>query len=203
MRQYSFIFVGFLMVSLFSCPSVEAQEYLEQKVNDIENRLAVLENYIRGLPDSFNEFSQELLETVDQKIEASKGYVVTLHPFSKRFTKIQTNSGMFLISIQKVEKIEGGYKVFLHVGNPNAAAYSGIKLKMRWGKKWDESLMNVPYQTWRDSLARADYMYSGSVEPGQWTEIPIDMTPAQANQWEYIECEIEVSSLKLLRPENI
>ena len=183
--------VFFLAVS-----PVLAQEDADQRISAMEARVKALEEYVEKLNTNLETFSKELLNQIDIKVKSGNDKVVAINPVSKTFTKVETNSGMFLIAVNKFQRMEEGYRLLLNIGNPNAAQYSGMRFKLHWGKKWDADSI-IKYEDWRASLMNGEYTYGGELSPGEWSEVTIDLTPAGANQLEYIELEMEVDSVQL------
>ncbi len=186
----SFIFIANIL------KTTEAQQEW-QKIDDLERKVEALEKYIEKLRPTLDGLTKNLLENIDERMEALADKVIVLNPVSKKFSKIETNAGEFLLAVHKMEKIENGYRLVLHIGNPNQAVYGGVKLKLRWGKKWEASFIKPTYEEWRRSLTIGQYSYLGSLESGRWTEVTVDLVPAQFQQIEYIECEMEVNTIQL------
>ena len=191
------IFVWFIAMVLLFSRQAGAESQAERRLDNLEARVTGLEEYVKKLQPSFQDFSSGLMANVDLRIKAATDKIVVLNPASRRFTKIEANSGTFLISVQKMEKIDNGYQLLLNIGNPNTPTYSGIKMVFRWGQKWDPSFAKLTYEEWRRSLQAAEYTYNGVLEPGSWTDVAVDLVPAQVNLIEYIECEMEINTVKL------
>ena len=187
----------FVLFLLLAAPTLRAEDDLEKKVTELEGRVQGLEKYTEELNTHLNKFSKDLVDQVDTQVKAGSDKVVRLSPVSKKFTKIETNAGMFLIAVNKFQRMETGYRLLLNIGNPNSAKYTGLKLKMHWGKNWDAAAAKITYEEWRASLMSGEYAYAGALPPGQWTEITIELTPPGSNYLEYIECEMEVESVQL------
>ena len=205
MRQtkhyYFFLLLG-LALAFFSwgvsrSEAAIAQQNVNVKVEDLRKRVAALEDYTQKLQSSMNDFSKNLVNNVDQQLQDIKRRFAVLSPVSSKVVKIETNTGIFLISVQRMDKIDKGYRLYLQVGNPNAATYGDAKLRLFWGPKRDEQSANAPNENWRQSLAGAEYVYPGMLEAGAWTDIVVDLKPAEFSQVQYIECEMDVSTVKL------
>jgi hypothetical protein len=187
----------FFLIVFFVIFATVANAQEDTKVQQLEARVQALEKYIEQFNANLDNFGKNLSDQVDMKIKAGTDKVVAINPVSKKFVRIETNAGMFLLAVNKFQRTEEGYRLELGVGNPNAAKYSGAKFKLSWGKNFDPNAANKKYDDWRKSLTNGEYAYNGELLPGQWSEITIDLTPAGSNQLEYIECEMEVESIQL------
>jgi hypothetical protein len=174
-----------------------AQDVDQQKILLLEQRVTALEDYIQKLQASLSEFSRNLSDQTDRQMKAYTNQTVVLNPFSPKLSKIETNTGMFLISVSKIEKIQNGYRLTLNVGNTSSASFADVILRMRWGKRWDPSYVNPTYEEWRKSLKAGTFSYNGTLAPGAFNEVIVDLTPAEIDDKEYIECEMEAGSLKM------
>ena len=94
-----------------------------------------------------------------------------------------------------MEKTDKGYLLHLFVGNPYSVKYTGAKIRLHWGKKWDPSYAKLSFGGWRQSLVGAQYSFDGALEAGRWTEIAVDLSPADS--LEYVECEMSISTALL------
>jgi hypothetical protein len=188
---------GSMLCFLYFSAAAYGQTDAEQRLSVLEGRVQAMEIYIQNLQPTLNQFSQELLSNVEQRVDAGTGKVIVLNPISKTFSKIVTNTGTFLISVQKVQKLTEGYRLYLHIGNPNAVTCSGLKLTLSWGKKWDPSFVKPSYEEWRHSLVGGEFSYPGDLPSGAWTEIAVDLNPASYDQLEYIECQMDINAIKM------
>ena len=149
-------------------PAIAQEDSAQKKISDLEVRVQALEAYVEKLNTNLNVFSKDLLSQIDMKVKAGSDKIVGINPGSKTFTKVETNSGMFLIAVNKFQRTEEGYRLLLNIGNPNAAIYNGMRFKLRWGKRWDADSI-IKYDAWRASLISGEYTYGGELPPGQWT----------------------------------
>lgn len=192
-KLLNILFLVFAAVLLSAWPA-GAQN---AKIDELRNRVDAMEDYMQKMQSAVNEFSKSLVANVDQQLQMARSNAVTLNPTSRKVTRIDTNIGLFLISVQRMDKIDKGYRLFLQIGNPNAAAYGDVKLRIFWGAKPEETLVGPAYTTWHQSLAGAEYVYPGTLEAGSWTDIAVDLKPAEFSQVQYIECEMDVNTVRL------
>jgi len=172
-------------------------ETFQPTISELSNNLnESIQEYTKGLESSLESYSQKLQMSLDERLNHMNRQVVTLNPYSKSFTSIETNTGTFLISVEKVEPLETGIRLHLKIGNPNYADYQDFKLKFIWGKKWGGGL-TATYEQWRQSLTGSEYTFQGKLEKGKWNTVTADLSPTDGGQLEYLECEMNVSSVEL------
>ena len=215
-----FIFVGMFSFILGIVPLTDAEpgdgaqvttaelegrvRELEDYVSDMHTNLkesyeqlqANLEEYKKSVDVSLQDYSKELQAGIEERLQDLDDRVVTLNLISKGYKKVETNSGILLISIQDVKRLNDGYRLVLHIGNPNFASYHGIKLRLRWGEKWEPGTTQS-YLDWRKSLIGAEYQFNGKLDQGTWTEMSVDVSPATTKMLEHIECSMEADSVQL------
>jgi hypothetical protein len=188
----------FVLFSMFVNVSI-AQEHLQMKIDNLEARVNAMEDYLRKLPDVLNNVTNDLLDNVDRQISMDSGKVVSVNLVSKQFSKVSTNVGTFLVAVIKREKRNNGCVVYLNIGNPNAASYKGLAMKIRWGSKWNPDSRSQTYDQWRDSLIGFEYKYPGSLKSGAWTEIAVELTPVEFSKFNFIEFQMDVESVELTK----
>jgi len=155
-----------------------------------------IQEYTKGLESSLESYSQKLQINLDERLSSINRQTVILNPYSKAYQSIETNTGTFLISVGKVEQLEDGVRLHVNIGNPNYADYENFKLKLIWGTKW-EGGVTIPYGQWRQSLNGAEYTFKGRLQKGKWNTVTIDLSPLGSGPLNYLECEMNVSSVEL------
>jgi len=221
MKISRFLLLG-LVFSLFLCVTVptnaEVSQDLDEQTKEIESRMRELEDFVTIINSNLVDFSEKthkdmkeyksdieaglddysksLNQNIEQRVRSLDDRVVVLSLTTKGYHKIETNSGVFLLSINKVKRLPNGYRIIFHIGNPNYASYHGVNLALLWGRKWDPEA-NVSYDTWRRSLGGAEYSYDGKLGPGTWTEISVDISQVTTKQLEHIECSMNADSIQL------
>jgi len=203
--------LGLLQIS----PTVLAQE---ASLQNHEKRLRAVEDYLETLPPSLTgyvgsleesiekytknlesglqEYS-ELLETnLETRLLGLDRRRIEIDRKARSYQKIETATGMFFIATQDVAQIDGGYRLFLQIGNPHYANFKNFTLRIVWGERWFQN-SSTTYQQWRNSLVGSEFKFNGRLEKGTWTPIEVDLVPAQEKDIAYIECELGVDSIEL------
>ncbi len=199
MKSFFHYFLPLVVVtSIFDFSSAFAAEQGNAaKIDDLRNRVAVLEGNVQTLQTGINDFSKTLVRNVDQQLQLAKSRAVVINPLSRKVSKIETNTGTFLLAVSRMEKMDKGYRLYLQIGNTNAATYGDIKFRFFWGSVMPVSPTENVYEKWRQSLTGAEFVYTGTLEAGVWTDIAVELKPAEYNQLQYVECEMEVNTVKL------
>lgn len=172
-------------------------ETFQPAISALSNNLnASIQEYTKGLELSLENYSQKLQINLDERLNAINRKVAILNPYSKSYQSIETGTGIFLISVGKVEPTATGTRLQLNIGNPNYADYQDFQLKLIWGKKWVDGI-NTTYEQWRQSLSGAEYTFQGRLEKGKWNTVTIDLISPDKEPLDYLECELSVSSVEL------
>lgn len=174
-----------------------AEQSNAAKIDDLRSRVAVLEGNVQTLQTGINDFSKTLVHNVDQQLQRAQSRAVVINPLSRKVSKIETNTGTFLLAVSRMEKIDKGYRLYLQIGNTNAATYGDVKFRFFWGSAMPGSSADNAYEKWRQSLTGAEFAYTGTLEAGVWTDIAVELKPSEYNQLQYVECEMEVNTVKL------
>ena len=174
-----------ILTLLFFSPRAFAQPDQEM-ILQLENRVANLENYI-----------DELTASMNQQLQFINNKTIKIDLFSKDFQAVNTNSGIFLVSVDSVKQEGAGYKFGLKIGNISPADYTGFKLRLRWGKEWTPQLFKTLTE-WRNSLQGLEYSFNGKLPASSWTTVDLTVTPAEWEQLRYAELEMDVASVELI-----
>ena len=166
---------------------------LEELSINLENSL---QGYTQNLDASLKQFSNRLKLDMEQQFEQLRNNRVILNPKSKAFQTIQTNSGNFLISINRTESIDGGIRVHFNIGNPHYADFRDFKLKLFWGQTFEASNAKS-FDEWQNSLLGAEFKFDGLLKKGMWNHVTVDIVPVKYYQIEHMECEMEVLGIEL------
>jgi len=186
---------------------------------NLEKRVTALEDYVDKIPEEFMGFSDEMrsrisrytnkleanLETysknlqlnLEERFEQMDKRLVILNPTSQSYQTIETNSGKFLISVDKMEPIADGIRLHLQIGNSSYADYRNFTLRILWGRRWNSSYA-VSREQWRKELIGREYNFTGLLQKGYWNPIKVDLVPSTSALLGHIEIEMDVGSIELL-----
>lgn len=203
-------FIVFMLIAVVGQSSEEKLLQLEQRVTSLEDYAQTIQpsltdfsnqlnesvrSYTQGLSESLEEYGQQMQRNVNRQLKAAQGGAIALDLSDKAYQKIETNSGTFLIAVEKVDYVVNGARLHLQVGNPYAADFNGVKLMITWGPKWEKEKQT--FEQWRQELLQAEYTYDGKLEKGSWNFIQLDFPSIDVKKFGYVECEMTVASVEL------
>ena len=106
--------------------SQQSNTTLEDRVEALEDYVATIQptlvelsdnlnnsiqQYTSDLESSLETYSRKLQRGLDQRLDRLGQNTVVLNPFSKAYQTLQTNTGTFLIAVERVEPIERGVRL--------------------------------------------------------------------------------------------
>lgn len=121
---------------------------------------------------------------------------VVLEPSEKGYQRLDSDCGIFLVSVQEVKPYLDGCKITFHIGNPSAVLYSGFRLKMRWGKRREKG---EKISNWLKQLQEKEQKFTEELKPGWWNKVVVTVSPAKPDQFGYLDLSMETDIVKLLQ----
>jgi hypothetical protein len=115
-----------------------------------------------------------------------------LGPEDNGFAAIDTDVGIFFISMKSMKKHGDGYKLSLTLGNPQFATFSNVKLRMRWGKRHG----TVPMLDESTARSLETPIYK-SLRPGSWNPVEVVVAPAAEDEVGAIEIQMTVPTVRM------
>ena len=158
---------------------------LRTEISSLQERITKLEGRL-----SFQEY---LLKTKQEKHDQ-----INLDLTDHAFQRLDTNSGLVLVSFEDAVQYLNGYKIHLTIGNPSSMGYSGYKLKIRWGRAYDfNKYTEASYVEWDKSIQEKEISFTEKLDPGVWNPAEVILTPASADQLGYMTLTISTATVSL------
>jgi len=127
-------------------------------------------------------------------------FTATFDPASaKGYSRIDTTTGTFLVSIQNVAPYVDGFKVTCNFGNPSSATYAGFKLKAKWGARFDAKAKGVTYDQWQSTLHEKEITLMEQLRAGAWNPVSFVVSPAKADEFGYLELSMTTDHVSLTK----
>ncbi|MDA8227932.1 MAG: DUF3251 domain-containing protein [Desulfitobacterium hafniense] len=134
--------------------------------------------------------------------EETKGRALDLSG-NAGFMKIETDLGMFFVSVKQVEPYLDGVQVTLSIGNPMNATFNGLKMKIEYGthNALDFSANGTDkYNQWKKTLKEKSIDLNTEIKPGTWNTAKFTIPAISPNDFGYLCVEINSDSVSLLQP---
>lgn len=84
------------------------------------------------------------------------------------------------------------------MGNPTNATYSNFTIKAQWGRSYDwDRYTPESHEKWEKSLHSKETPYTEDLKRGVWNKIEMILTPASADELQYLVISIDSKSVVL------
>ncbi|MFL6311260.1 MAG: hypothetical protein ACJ71W_04065 [Terriglobales bacterium] len=151
---------------------------LQEKITKLEGRLSFQEYLLKSKQEKHDQILLDLTEHA--------------------FQRLDTDSGIVLVSVEDAAPYLNGYKVHLSIGNPSSMGYSGYKLKVRWGKTYDfNKYTEESYTEWDKSIQEKEISFTQKLDPGVWNPAELILTPASPDQLGYMTLASSTNTVSL------
>ena len=135
-----------------------------------------------------------LAETrISNKLPFRKEAAIDLN--STGYSRVDTDSGTFFVSVHNAVPYLDGYKVELSIGNPSSATFTDARLKARWGRAYDPNDPNT--QQWEAALHSREYPISSHLMAGRWTNFEIVLPSTRPEETAYVEVSLQTPKVIL------
>lgn len=213
-------------ISFFSENELSFKEFEKYKVKEekleLDNLLIDEIDHLReSLLDNSTEI-QELSHRLDDcflELDILKANEIRFNckELSKVFDKLNTESGSFFIHIKEVKPYLNGYKIILHIGNPNLVTYINPEINLTWNfsinkyleftskilEKQKDSKEKIFMPAWEDTLKTKNYCVMKRLLPGVWNEIEIDIPDVTLDQLEDCTLSLKIGTVILSKDTRI
>lgn len=134
--------------------------------------------------------------------EQAKNKSKELNLAGAEFVKVETDNAMFVVIVKQVEPYLDGVQVTLSIGNPMYATYNELKIKTKYGTKFDWTLADpsTRYDQWGKTLKEKSTDFSNQIKPGTWNTVKLILPTINPKDFGYMNVEITSDSVILLQP---
>lgn len=150
--------------------------FSEKTRNQIENQFNQLQKQMENL---FSKFSSETRQKASVNLRAPVA-----------FHTILSNAGHFFLSVDSVEEHREGYRLKLRLGNPYAADFNDLTLKL--------TADNPPDKKHKEGLIESSVVLS-VLKSSSWRVIEINIPASKEAALERVSVELNVHQLHLLK----
>ena len=116
-------------------------------------------------------------------------------PSEKGYQRLDSDCGIFLVSVQEVKPYLDGCRTPFHIGNPSAVIYPGFTLKIKWVKRREKG---EKFGDWQKQLQEKQQKFAEELKSGWWNKVVVTVSPAKPDQFGYLDLSMETDIVKLL-----
>jgi hypothetical protein len=113
-----------------------------------------------------------------------------------KFSRVDTSLGTLFVLLRNSQPYLDGHKISIEIGNPYNSDIHDIKIKAKWGPRFEPG-KRVRYAEWEKSLLEREFSPLKSIAGGEWT--PIDLVLSPAASFGYLEVSIDATIISLKR----
>ena len=162
---------------------------MKKKIESLTERVIALETANGGL--------QNRMMSIQFAQNANQSAVLDLA--SHQYQRVDSSTGIFLVSVQDAVPYLDGYKILLKIGNPQFATFSGFKLKVKWNRKFDyEQYTSDSFSQWNQAMRDREIPFVDELKPGAWNTVTLVLPSTTSSQLEYFMISIETDTVSLI-----
>jgi hypothetical protein len=124
-------------------------------------------------------------------------------PTNSQFQRIDSDLGIFFVSVQDVKPFGDGVRVRLHIGNPTAASYAGLKLQISYGArspKEDEDAK--AWESWYSTIKEKEESITSTIASGSWNPNYVTLPAIVPERFGYLRISLNADQLSLRAGES-
>ncbi len=184
-----------LAVLVAGCSQGEAEG--PQHSAAIESRLNNLEEQVAQLRSDWEEDSAGTVDLIYEHHKHEVDSSLHVNCDDSNFSWLQSDSLLFPVSCSRAEPYLDGYKLRLYIGNPYSATFTDVKLDVTWGAMGFLEMSLLGEEAPKVKSRSKTVSFSESLRPGTWNELPLVLSPANADEASRVTISLTIGSVQL------
>ena len=162
-----------------------------REVNELAAQIAGLSEKVTKLEAANLRLGFQLSALQDRNRE------ISLDPTNpKKYQRVDTDAGFFLVSFENVETYLDGYRVFIEIGNLGSARYVGFAINTTWGPKYDwDKFSSESYKKWESEKQSKTLTFTEPLVPGAWNRVALILPATSARQLGFIDVSLDTNTV--------
>ncbi len=181
-----------------------------RQIDDLQEQISALRDSEKKQWDSIvfwskqgNDLSKQFSDHQLKYFEEKRQLVAVLNAKESAFRTIHSCDCVFFVSIKSVSHYLDGYKVLFKIGNTSNVTFTNPKIKIEWNTyptfdvtlSLDEILKRN--DEWKKANKEKTFSIAGNLNPGEWSNVELFLSPCSEQELEYIRLSIEPSPAQL------
>jgi hypothetical protein len=178
--------------ALSGCKGEEAN-----RMNALEQRLTKNDELLSTQAAAVEDLENEVFFL---KVSARPYKQATFDPAADEgFSRLETNVGTLLVSLEQVEQRADGVRIPLHVGNLTSAAITGGTITAVGGQRFAVNTDDraAAHTAWRESLRTVKAPLVRDLRPGVWNEVGVNLPDLPLSEFGHLEVTIATDRVSL------
>jgi hypothetical protein len=167
----------------------------QKQIQELKSQIAVLQDKVAASEAKASDLELRLIYL---ELAKSDYQSVSLDLTARSYLRLDTDTGLFLVSVQDASPYLDGYRITLNVGNPSFATYNGFKFKVKWNTKYDWTNYSAEsYAKWRKANREKEVSFINSLGPGKWNKVELLLPSTSGDQLGYFQLSMETNTVSL------
>jgi nitrous oxide reductase len=169
----SFFAVSFFVHGCENIPSPGGIQKLRSEIEKLRDEVDTLKKSVESQADLIDylkvdgKYTQKKLSEHSGKLfvlesQINRFETATFDFGEKGYSRLDCESGFFLVVVEDVKPFANGVRVSLRIGNPLSATFRNFTVKAKWGKtmpKFGEANWSQAYYEWTKSLTEKEFSF--------------------------------------------
>ena len=179
-----------------SHPQASPSQVSPKQIEELKNQLTMLQDRVKASESVASDLQTRVftLEIAQNNHES-----VLLDLTSRKYQRLDTDTGTFLVSVEDASPYLDGYRVTLNIGNTSSATYKGFDLHAKWNAAYDWSKYDkASHDRWQKAIRSKDDSFTDSLDPGKWNKVDLLIPSTTGEQLGYFVLSMETSTVSLI-----
>lgn len=193
------VLFGTISLALYGCEQVDSSA-IGAKVDSLTTEVFALRTEL-AQAKTREDFLKSRVLRAEQLINThAPRTVVEFDPTVSAYQRIDSNMGMFAVSISDVRQFADGVRVTIKLGNLSSTTYRGVKLHLEYGPRSPEGKETEAPDAvakWLEALQEREEDVAVSLLPGRWNPVQVTLPKLDAKTFGYLSVRIQANVLAL------
>ena len=190
---------------LSACAQPAGQPTAQQAPASVEERLRSLHADNARLSDRIAAVEIQLSATTTQaqlaSIQSTLYRIGRFDPTEALYQRVDspTGFGSFAVSVRDISALGDGVRVKLDMGNLTTAAFTGVKLELKYRPRHPDYSDSDKVIAWQTALKTKSVTLPETLLAGHWNPVMVTLPGIAVSQFGYLEVSVETNMISLVQ----
>ena len=168
---------------------------LKTEIAQLKKEVEELKKATKDLKASLDWVTPTVIQHMND-IDDLKHSSVTLDPaLPEKYARVETDVGLLLIKIEKVEPYLDGYKLELGIANPHLMTFKGLEVSATWAPRL--AAYGGKYSEWLQKNRTQKFSLTDDLLPGRWNSISLILPATKPEDFGYLRFSLDTNIISL------